>query len=76
MMTALNVLFTRLTVLVVADHITTTQPTPVPDWAQFGQIQPGRSRVKAICDLVHGHPVFGCRHARVAAPGAIRRQGV
>jgi transglutaminase-like putative cysteine protease len=33
-------------------------------WALFGAIQPGWSRVQAICDYVHNHIVFNHAHAR------------
>ncbi|WP_144159142.1 transglutaminase-like domain-containing protein [Paraburkholderia sp. BCC1885] len=33
-------------------------------WNLFGKTPPGRPRVQAICDFVHGHIVFGYGHAR------------
>jgi transglutaminase-like putative cysteine protease len=33
-------------------------------WALFGHTPLGWPRVKAICDFVHGHLVFGYQHAR------------
>lgn len=34
-------------------------------WSLFGTFQPGKARVKAICDFVHQHITFGYEHARV-----------
>jgi transglutaminase-like putative cysteine protease len=33
-------------------------------WDLFGSIEPGWTRVQAICDFVHGHIAFGYKHAR------------
>lgn len=33
-------------------------------WDTFGQVQPGWSRVQAICDFVHQHITFGYQDAR------------
>jgi transglutaminase-like putative cysteine protease len=33
-------------------------------WQLFGHTPPGRDRVQAICDFVHGHITFGYHHAR------------
>jgi transglutaminase-like putative cysteine protease len=33
-------------------------------WDQFGSINPGWSRVQAICDFVHNHITFGYQQAR------------
>jgi transglutaminase-like putative cysteine protease len=48
-------------------------------WNLFGQIQPGWSRVQAICDFVHRHLNFGYQFARstkTAAQAYEERQGV
>jgi len=33
-------------------------------WRLFGNTQPGRARVQAICDFVHNHLTFGYEHSR------------
>ncbi len=33
-------------------------------WQRFGTTAPGRDRVQAICDFVHGYVQFGYEHAR------------
>jgi transglutaminase-like putative cysteine protease len=33
-------------------------------WDYFGDVQPGWTRVQAICDFVHRHLTFGYQHAR------------
>ncbi|MEC9343754.1 MAG: transglutaminase family protein [Pseudomonadota bacterium] len=33
-------------------------------WDLFGHVQPGWTRVQAICDFVHGHLTFGYENAR------------
>lgn len=33
-------------------------------WRLFGHLQPGWSRVQAICDFAHQHVTFGYQHAR------------
>jgi transglutaminase-like putative cysteine protease len=48
-------------------------------WQMFGQSAPGRERVRAICDFVHGHIAFGYGHARptkTAWQAYQERQGV
>lgn len=35
-------------------------------WALFGKTPPGWLRVRAICDFVHDHLIFGYEHARVS----------
>jgi hypothetical protein len=48
-------------------------------WSTFGQTEAGWSRVKAICDFVHGHIVFNYANAdplRTAYGGFVDRTGV
>jgi len=48
-------------------------------WDMFGGLQPGWSRVQAICDFVHSHLTFGYQHARAtrtALEAFGERQGV
>ena len=33
-------------------------------WDRFGGVEPGWTRVQAICDFAHGHLTFGYEHAR------------
>jgi transglutaminase-like putative cysteine protease len=48
-------------------------------WRLFGHLQPGWTRVQAICDFVHQYVTFGYRHARptrTASETFFERQGV
>ncbi|HVJ53109.1 MAG TPA: transglutaminase family protein [Aliidongia sp.] len=48
-------------------------------WQSFGQTKPGRDRVQAVCDFVHGHIKFDYAHARptkTAWEAYRERQGV
>jgi transglutaminase-like putative cysteine protease len=48
-------------------------------WRLFGKSPPGRERVQAICDFVHGHIVFGYEFARstkTASQAYHERRGV
>jgi transglutaminase-like putative cysteine protease len=48
-------------------------------WRLFGHLQPGWSRVQAICDFVHQHVTFDYRHARptrTASETFFERHGV
>jgi transglutaminase-like putative cysteine protease len=48
-------------------------------WRLFGHLQPGWSRVQAICDFVQQYVTFGYRHARptrTASETFFERQGV
>jgi transglutaminase-like putative cysteine protease len=39
-------------------------------WKRFGNVEPGWSRVQAICDFVHEHLTFGYQHARATRTAA------
>ena len=39
-------------------------------WRLFGHLQPGASRVQAICDFVHGHVAFGYEHSSATRTAA------
>ena len=48
-------------------------------WALFGDLEPGWSRVQAVCDYVHAHIAFGYGYAhvdRTAADAFASRRGV
>lgn len=48
-------------------------------WRLFGHLQPGWTRVQAICDFVHGYVTFDYQHARAtrtASETFFERQGV
>jgi transglutaminase-like putative cysteine protease len=48
-------------------------------WSHFGSTEPGLARVRAVCDFVHSHIVFGYEHAfvgRTASDAYQDRRGV